>query len=404
MSSEISYEEAMSFAGYLEKESNSILVRWQERYFQISEGKIMIYSEKKDDNQIKGQINLEQITMPESVDNKVFKFSLDKRIFNLRAKNVEEKNKWMSVITLLKNKLIEKSVEREKQNKKQENLNAKKDSISLQIPQNNTKKNKVSSAGKVTAEILKKHGFVTNKEEILSKELLKTKGISELININDPKITNRIYYGFLFKKHKVHDYFQKRWFFIFSSRPLFDSQYIEDDMDLEPKRQKEWLKFDTLFYFKFEDKDESSESSGSLELVNSHKIELLDKDGKFYLYLDVEDRRFDFYCESKAERDIWFEVLKNSRRTAKEYYASITKHPRNVEPLNNIYLSGEKELIKKLDKEKTSIVGNYNEIEEFDLLEFTINNLGNSIESTLDGCNSNSPPKKELLKAYVEYG
>ena len=57
--------------------------------------------------------------MPESVDNKVFKFSLDKRIFNLRAKNVEEKNKWMSVITLLKNKLIEKSVEREKQNKKQ---------------------------------------------------------------------------------------------------------------------------------------------------------------------------------------------------------------------------------------------------------------------------------------------
>ena len=363
----------------------------------------MIYSEKKDDNQIKGQINLEQITMPESVDNKVFKFSLDKRIFNLRAKNVEEKNKWMSVITLLKNKLIEKSVEREKQNKKQENLNAKKDSISLQIPQNNTKKNKVSSAGKVTAEILKKHGFVTNKEEILSKELLKTKGISELININDPKITNRIYYGFLFKKHKVHDYFQKRWFFIFSSRPLFDSQYIEDDMDLEPKRQKEWLKFDTLFYFKFDDKDESSESSGSLELVNSHKIELLDKDGKFYLYLDVEDRRFDFYCESKAERDIWFEVLKNSRRTAKEYYASITKHPRNVEPLNNIYLSGEKELIKKLDKEKTSIVGNYNEIEEFDLLEFTINNLGNSIESTLDGCNSNSPPKKELLKAYVEY-
>ncbi len=112
MSSEISYEEAMSFAGYLEKESNSILALWQERYFQILEGKIMIYSEKKDDNQIKGQINLEQITMPESVDNKVFKFSLDKRIFNLRAKNVEEKNKWMSVITLLKNKLIEISVER----------------------------------------------------------------------------------------------------------------------------------------------------------------------------------------------------------------------------------------------------------------------------------------------------
>ena len=153
---------------------------------------------------------------------------------------------------------------------------------------------------------------------MLSKEILKAKGISQLINITDPKITNRIYYGFLFKKHKVHDYFQKRWFFIFSSRPLFDNHYMEDDVDLEPKKQKEWLKFDTLFYFKYEGEEESSKSLGSLELLNSHKIELLDKDDKFYLYLDVEDRRFDFYCESKAERDIWFEVLKNARRTAKE--------------------------------------------------------------------------------------
>ena len=416
MSSEISYEEAMSFAGYLEKKSKSLLGHWQKRYFQILEGKIMIYSVKKDDNQIKGQINLEQISMPESVEKKVFKFSLDSRIFSLKAKSAEEKVKWINVITLLKNKLTEMRVEREKEkekdkdkdkdkekeivNEKQENLHSKKDSISLQTF---TKKHKVSSAGKVTTELIKKHGFVTNKEEILSKELLNSKGISQLINITDPKITNRIYYGFIFKKHKVHDYFQKRWFFIFSSRPLFDNHYMEDDVDLEPKKQKEWLKFDTLFYFKYEDKEESSKSLGSLELLNSHKIELLDKDDKFYLYLDVEDRRFDFYCESKAERDIWFEVLKNARRTAKEYYASITKHPRNVELLNNIYLSGEKEFIKRLEKEKNAIVGNYNENEDFDVFEFTINNFGNSIESTLDGCNSNSPPKKDLLKAYAVY-
>ena len=402
MSTEIPYEEAMSFSGYLEKKSESFLAFWQKRYFQILEGKIMIYSEKKDDNQIKGQINLEQITMPESVDNEIFKFSLDTKIFNLKAENTEEKNKWINVITLLKNRLIEIRAEREKEkknmNEKQENLPSKKDSITQQTT---TKKNKVSSAGKVTTEILKKHGFVTNKEEILSKELLKSKGISQLIDINDPKIISRMYYGFLFKKHKVHDYFQKRWFFIFSSRPLFDNQYIEDDVDLEPKKQSEWLKFDTLFYFKFEDKEESSK--GSLELLNSHKIELLDKDNKYYLYLDVEDRRFDFYCESKAERDIWFEVLKNSRRTAKEYYSSITKHPRNVELLDNIFILGEKELIKKLEKEKKSIVGNFNENEDFEIFEVTINNLGNSIESTLDGCNSNFPPKKELLKSYAIY-
>ena len=110
-----------------------------------------------------------------------------------------------------------------------------------------------------------------------------------------------------------------------------------------------------------------------------------------------------FIVNQKQERDIWFEVLKNARRTAKEYNASITKHPRNVELLNNIFLLGEKELIKKLEKEKNAIAGNYNENEDFDVLEFTLNNLGNSIESTLDGCNSNEPPKKDLLKAYTVY-
>ena len=130
------------------------------------------------------------------------------RFFTLKAKNVEEKDKQINVITLLKNKLIEMSVEREKEkdkekeivNEKQENLPGKTDSISQQ---NYTKKHKVASAGKVTTELIKKHDFITNKEEILSKELLKAKGISQLINISGPKITNIIYYDFIFKKYKM---------------------------------------------------------------------------------------------------------------------------------------------------------------------------------------------------------
>ncbi len=198
MSSEISYEEAKSFSGYLDKKSNSLIAIWQKRYFQILEGKIMIYSEKKGDSEIKGQINLEQISMPESVDNKVFKFNLDSKVFILRAKNEEEKAKWINIITLLKKKLIEMRAEREKDkekeigNENQDNLNDRKESISQQNP---TKKHKVANAGKVTAELIKKYGFVTNKEEILSKELLKIKGISQLINIDDPKITILIIYN-----------------------------------------------------------------------------------------------------------------------------------------------------------------------------------------------------------------
>ena len=402
MLNEITYEEAQKFSGYLEKKSKGLITTWQKRYFRILEGKIIVYMEKPEDIEIKGQFILDQITIPQSVESNVFKFNLESRDFIFRTKDEEEKNKWINIIILLKNKITEtreKEFERRFSGSNISNMRNRKDTVRKTMQ----KKNKLTSAGKVTAEIIRRNGFVTNKEQKLSNNLLKSKGIDKLINLKDPKINSRIYYGFIYKKHKIHDYFQKRWFFLFSSRPLFDNYYLEDDTDLEQKKQKDWLKFDCLFYFKYEDKEENSETLGSLELVKSHKVELLDKDDKFYLYLDVDDRRFDFYCDSKSERDIWFEVLKNSRRTAKEYQASVTKHPRNIQLLYSFFLLGERELIKKIDKEKLGIIGDYKETIEFNIFEFNQNNLENLIESTIDGCNSNNPPKNDLLKSYTEY-
>jgi len=410
---DVTYEEAKFYEGFLSKKSKNLMSTWQKRYFHVLEGKVMIYSEKKDSSEIKGQFNLEQISFPESVDERIFKFRLEEREFILKAKTEKEKDKWIKVITLLKEKLLEMRREQEDKIERLDSFTRKrelstKSNVSTErhssttISKTASKKNKLTNAGKVTAEIIKKHGFGVSKEEKLSSDLLKSKGIDQLINLTDSKIASRIYYGFINKKHKEYDYYQKRWFFIFSSRPLFDNNYLEDDTDLDPKKQKDWLKFDTLFYFKYESTDENSKSSGELELVNSHKIELLDKDDKFYLYLDIEDRKFDLYCDSKADRDIWFEVLKNSRRTAKEYQVSVTKHPRNIELLNTFFILGDKDFNKKLEKEKTAIVGNYNETEDFDSFEFNQKNLGDLIESTLDGCISNSPPKIDLLKAYGE--
>ena len=329
------------------------------------EGKIIVYSEKKEDSKIKGQINIELIDTPQPIDKTEFKFIFEGREFILRAKNEEERNNWVKALNLLKSKILE-----EKETKKNQTSNE-----NIPTRTTNIKKNKIENVGKVTAEILKKHGFEVNKEEKLSIDLLKAKGIDQLINISDPKIKTRIYHGFMYKKHKVHDYFQKRWFFIFSERPLFDNNYIKDDTDLDKKKLKEWLKYDKLFYFKYEANEENSKSAGDLELKNSHKIELLDKDDKYYLNLDIQDRKFELYCESKSERDIWFEVLKNSRRTTKEYDVSITKQPRNIELLYNIFLLGEKEFNKKLESEKTAIVGNYQENVDIDIFEFNQNSL-----------------------------
>ena len=395
---EISFDVAKKFSGYLEKKSKGIITKWQKRYFHILEGKIMVYAEKPEDIEIKGLFILDQISIPQSLSPREFSFLLEGRDFVFRVNTPQEKEKWIKVITLLKAKLTE--------SKSLKKVGSRESSISLPKKDPNvksSKKNKLATAGKVTADIIRRNGFVTNKEQKISSNLIKAKGIDKLINVKDPKINARINYGFIYKKHKVQNYYQKRWFFLFSSRPLSNNDYIEDETDLESKKQKDWMKFDCLFYFKYEDKDAKSESQGSLDLAKSHKIELLDKDEKYYLYLDVEDRRLELYCDSKAERDIWFEALKNSRRTAKEYQASFTKHPRNVELLYSYFKESEKDFTKKIEKEKTAIIGNYEEVEEYDIFEFNQNNLQYAIESTIDGCNSIDPPKKDLLKAYSEY-
>ena len=105
--SEISYEEAQFFEGVLEKKGHGLVAVFQKRYFRLLEGRIMIYTEKKDDIEIKGLFNLDQVSQISNLDSKCFKFSLEDRDFVFKAQNEEERNKWVSVLKLLKNKLIE---------------------------------------------------------------------------------------------------------------------------------------------------------------------------------------------------------------------------------------------------------------------------------------------------------
>ena len=160
----------------------------------------MVYTEKKDDIEVKWVFNLDQISQIANLDSKCFKFSLEDREFIFKAQNEEERNKWVNVLKLLKYKLEEIN-----EIENQLRINIAESSKALQHKKSIAKRNKLQSAGKVTAEIIRKYGYVTNKEEKLSKEIIKSKGIDKLLNLQDTKINRRIYYGFIYKKHKVHD-------------------------------------------------------------------------------------------------------------------------------------------------------------------------------------------------------
>ncbi len=92
-------------------------------------------------------------------------------------------------------------------------------------------------------------------------------------------------------------------------------------------------------------------------------MSLDDKEGKYFLSVDLGVEKYEFMSELKGERDMWYESLKNSRKTAKEIKNSITKKPRNIAKISKII---EKEGVDKLrefcDKEREKLSGNYSDM------------------------------------------
>ena len=394
---------------YLEQKVGNIFTSWKKNYYICLEGVVLIYTNSNESKEVIGHIPISNISNISSLDNNSFQFDSDDKTYIFRVLESGEKEKWMKLLSKI---ILEKESQINDNRSRNNSLTSedtkitiknKKEITSSPEKKDNNSNDKLHSIGKKLARIIKNYGYILNPEDAISEEVLLDKQIQNLINIKDPKIKARIHHGFMYKKHKVHDYFQKRWFFIFSSRPLSDKEYIQDDIDLDKKKQKDWLKYDTLYYFKYKDKEDDKENLGGLEMVKSHKIIHFEKDEKYFLNLDVGERVFDFYCDNRFDRDEWFEVLRNSRRTAKEYFLSKTKKPRNIEKLNLYFLKGEKEFIKKMENEKKLIVGNEEDILEYDVFEFNQNHLKDFILSTIDGCLSNTPAKKDLMKKYTEY-
>jgi hypothetical protein len=592
---EISYDEAKCIEGYLEKKSHNMLGSWQKRYFQIKNGREMTYREKKKSTEIKSRFDLVEITMPESADKKVFRFFLDQKEFRLKADSEAEKNRWISAITLLKNKLIEMGegdtsklevlkniitnqdngyanantdsyyfpnknndttatsysyndsnanagsytnqnediqdntnanlnpnlnanltvdVNINNPNNNYEGINAnpnlglnsildsnvdqnlnsniKEEPNNYQevkpepnnyievkpevipeakpvvipevkpvvipetkpvvipetkpvvIPEvkpepNNYSENKPNInyninikvendknnytkpiESNISSNIQKENKPIQEKvnsnkkketiinvgslhpasdyEEKTSLELLKLKGIDKLIDINDPVIKSRIFHEYLYKKNYEDDGYTKKWFFILSARPVFDKEYKVDDIDLDPNNQKQWLKFNRFMFFIYEHPDESDKNYESVHIDDIENIEKIDKDGKYFIVVSNDYIKFIFFSFKKDLRDKWFEVLNNATRTVREYEASVTKSPRNVEFLNTFFLRGEKDFYQKIEKEIIDVLGDYKKNLDSNRLEFY--RMANFIIATLDGCNSNNPPKTNLIKAY----
>ena len=386
-----------TYESYLELKSRNIFKGWKKKYFVCLEGKIIIYTESKDDKEVIGYIPIKKISDLKSIDNKSFNIETEERTYTLRAENEEIKNNWMEKIRYCFT-FVKKGSLPDNSSKSIENRTF---GYIFKIKDNNNLK----AISKKLGEIILKHNYNLKRGDTKSDENLEKYGINKLINLEDNKILKHIHYGFMFKKKELKT-FNKRWFFIFSRGALLNNDnVIEENVYLDEKEQKGWIKFDTLYYFKSDKEKKESEHifDAEIKMDECHKITNYNKDDKYFMNLDFNERIYEFYCEEKRERDEWFEVLVNSRTTAKTFKYSLTKQPKNVDDLYNLFKKDKPNFYERINKDLYRVAGDLNQISEFNLFEFTAQNLEKFIEAYMDGCLCSLPIKKDLLKEYSEY-
>ena len=210
---DVNSKNVLTYESYLEKKARNVFAGWQNRYFIILEGKLIIYTESKESKLVKGYMPIKKISDVKSLEKNIFSIDIEGRKYMLRAENENIKDKWIQII---KNSII---------NLRKGSLKGNDSSFEthkiFSVILKSDEKNKINNMNKKFGNLVKKYGYILNKEDTLSKNLLEKFGINKLINLKDPKILMHIYYGFMFKKQKNHNIYNKRWFFIISRGALF---------------------------------------------------------------------------------------------------------------------------------------------------------------------------------------
>ena len=455
----ISLEEAKKLAGWLEKKSPKTFGGYHKRFFRVIDGEYIIYTEKeKEKADVRGRLNIDSIAKVNKKDDLKFQvhMSNEDKVYHLKAKTKEIRDKWVAAIEVLRTaKEIQQQNERNPSyfipNKKN-NIEEYNSDISTNTSTSiNTTTNinpiinedtttttniaptastvvptaptivptaptivptppiiaptvpTTTTTANITSKENKKKNKNLNKNIKLNSKLLDKKGINNLLGLSNPEIKKRFHSGFLKRANKLDIKKKKFWSLVFSSRPLSNIDYEKDDKMIDNSKLKEWLKFDTLFFFNL-DKDDENEPIKSLDLKDCHSITCEDKDSKYFIKLEIGDENYFYYNKFPEERDMWFEVLKNSRRTAKEIASSITKKPRNMVRLINIFnKKGKEAYIEEIEKEEKKNLGNYLKIQDYDTLLFVLNEFEKIIKEILDGVLLCYKETGNLMEVTVDY-
>ena len=378
--------ESINMKGWVKLKSQKVMGGYNNKYFQIKDGDCIMYG--NDEKELENNIPIQLISSIER--NKDIKFKIimknkDKE-YIIKVKNNELREKWVEAIQMLVGRKAGSKGSYSVIISEQSNKSKESDNGQEIKERKNSKVNKENR--KLIYKVFEKFGKNNINSSFLSKEEIKTRYYSGFLKIDEKEIEEE-------ELNEKKNY----WVLLFSSRPLFTTDYEEDDRTINDIEIKEWLKLDNLYFF---NPEEELKIKKSLNLLECNSISYEDKESIHCIMITFTEKKYFMYFKSNEERKLWSEILKNSNRTINEIGRSITKHPRNMAKLLKINkMKGENGYFSELDKEIKNL--NNLEIEDFDTLFFELNELEKKINEILDGLLLFYKEKKRLFELTVDY-
>lgn len=205
--------------------------------------------------------------------------------------------------------------------------------------------------------------FEENKmrKKIENDEIFRKKGLKKnLEEIPDAILSPRMIIGFLQKKgQKQTSKFQKRWFFLVSSKPIFNDSQLDEQiiqkLQLPPR-----IELDTLYYYTYDSEGDTTEKKGAIRMNDCLDVlrdETKNPDKEYCFKINMGDRIFILAAETEFEREQWIEAMRNSIRNSKEMKnndvgGSVVK--KNIDKIIDIYDKSGQD-----DKARTVEIKNY---------------------------------------------
>jgi len=144
-----------------------------------------------------------------------------------------------------------------------------------------------------------------------------------------------VLYGFIKRRSKGKvKYFKKYWFFLISSRPLTEEDFLNDPEVLSETVLPPLLEFDCLYYYAMDTPDDASGSLGEIKTSGIMKVEVKDmrqssEIGHAFI-IDTGKKLMHLNVDHKFEMERWVEAIQISVLTAKEKLLSLTGAVKNI--------------------------------------------------------------------------